>query len=77
MKNKEEPSANSQRGNASRQVDLQFPDDAGRQTTRSLSRPGRTVPTRIKKPALSRLSEFLMGAAVDETNTEPVYRTLL
>ena len=47
------------------------------ETTGSLFWPGCTVPTRIKKPALSRLSEFLMGAAVDETTTEPVYRTLL
>ena len=30
MKNKEEPSANSQRGNPSRQVDLDRPDDVGR-----------------------------------------------
>jgi hypothetical protein len=64
---KEEPLINLVRGNPS----------SIEETTGSLSRPGRTVPTRIKKPALSRLSEFLMGAAVDETNTEPVYRTLL
>jgi hypothetical protein len=64
---KEEPLINLVRGNPS----------SIEETTGSLSRPGRTAPTRIKKPALSRLSEFLMGAAVDETNTEPVYRTLL
>ena len=53
MKNKEEPSANSQRGNPSGQVDLDRSGDAGPETTGSLSRPGRTAAARAEQPALS------------------------
>ena len=52
MKNKEEPSANSSRGNPWVQVDLYFPDDQSTETTGSLSRPGLTAEARAEKPAL-------------------------
>ena len=76
MKYKEEPLANSQRGNASRQVDLQFPDDAGHETTRSLSRPGRTVAARAEQPALSMFPMSLMEAVVDEANIETAWKNV-
>ena len=53
MKNKEEPSANSQRGNPSGQVDLYRSGGVGSETTGSLSRPGSTVAARAEQPALS------------------------
>jgi len=56
MKNKEEPSVNSQRGNPCEQADLHFPDCDGPQTTGSLSRPGSTVAARTEQPALSEFS---------------------
>ena len=52
MKNKEEPLANSRRGDPSVQVVLNFPDDVGAETTGSLSRPGLTVTVRTEQPAL-------------------------
>ena len=64
---KEEPLINSVRGNPS----------SLEETPGSLSRPGLTALARIEKPALSRLFEFLTEAAVDESNTEPAYWTLL
>ena len=76
MKNKEEPSANSQRGNASGQVDLHRPDDVGSETTRSLSRPGRTVAARAEQPALSLFPESLMEAVVDQTNLETAWKNV-
>ena len=57
MKNKEEPSANSQRGKRS---------DA-------LSRSGLTVAARAEQPALSRRDQFLTGAALNESNIEPAF----
>ena len=56
MKNKEEPSAHSQRGN-------RF--DA-------LSRPGSTVAARAEQPALSMHPMSLTEAVVDEANMETV-----
>ena len=76
MKNKEEPSANSQRGNASRQVDLHRPVDAGRETIRSLSRPGRTAAARAEQPALSLFPMSLMEAVVDEANLETAWKNV-
>ena len=64
---KEEPLVRSARGNPS----------SLEETTGSLSRPGCTVSARIEKPALSLISEFLMEAAVDESNIDAVHRTLL
>ena len=61
MKNKEEPSVNSRRGNTCEQADLNRSDCVGPQTTGSLSRPGRTVAARTEQPALSDFSELLRG----------------
>ena len=76
MKNKEEPSANSQRGNASRQVDLDRPEDAGHETIRSLSRPGRAVAARAEQPTLSLFPKSLMEAVVDEANLETAWKNV-
>jgi len=76
MKNKEEPSAHSQRGNPSVQVDLNFPDDAGIETTGSLSRPGLTAAARAEKPALSDSTESLMELVVDDANIEAAWRNV-
>ena len=67
MKNKEEPSTDSLRGNSS----------SLEETTGSLSQPGSTVAAQVEKPALSLILESLMEAAVDESNTEPAVLTLL
>ena len=64
MKNKEEPSVNSRRGNPCEQADLDRSDCVGSQTTGSLSRPGRTVAARTEQPALSDFSELLRGSPV-------------
>ena len=76
MKNKEEPSANSQRGNPSEQVDLYQSDDHGSETTGSLSRPGRTAAARAKQPALSLFPESLMEAIVDSMNMERAWKNV-
>lgn len=76
MKNKEEPSANSQRGNASRQADLDDPDHESRETTRSPSRPGRAVAARAEQPALSLFPKSLMEAVVDEANLETAWKNV-
>jgi hypothetical protein len=76
MKSKEEPSANSQRGNASRQADLDGPDDGGRETARSSSRPGRAVAARAEQPALSLSPKSLMEAVVDEANLEIAWKNV-
>ena len=80
MKNKEESSAHSQRGNSWRQADLPLADNDGIQTRSSTLRPnsgGASVAARVEQPALSLLPEFLMDAVVDEPNVEPVLLTLL
>ena len=64
---KEEPSISLVRGNPS----------SCEESTGSLSRPGRTAPALIEKPALSLILESLMEPAVDESNTEPALQTLL
>lgn len=76
MKNKEEPSANSQRGNPSEQVDLNHSGDAGPETTGSLSRPGRTAAARAEQPALSLFPKSLMEAVVDEANLETAWKNV-
>jgi len=60
MKNKEESSHGSTRGNPS----------SSEETTGSLSRPGRTVSASGEKPALSLLPETMMEAVVDPANME-------
>lgn len=76
MKYKEEPSAHSPRGNPSVQVELQFPDDAGTETTGSLSRPGSTATARAEQPALSDSTESLMEMVVDEANMEAAWKNV-
>ena len=76
MKNKEEPSVNSQRGNPCEQADLYFPDCDGPQTTGSFSRPGSTVAARTEQPALSELSESLMERVVDPSNLEAAWKNV-
>ena len=73
MKNKEESSANSQRGNLSEQVDVYRSGDVGPETTGSLSRPGRTAAARAEQPAWSRLVEFSTTAAVDDPDVEAAH----
>lgn len=76
MKNKEEPSANSQRGNISWQTDLNSSDDAYYGTTSSPSRPGRAVAARAEQPALSLFPMSLMEAVVDRANLEAAWKNV-
>jgi RNA-directed DNA polymerase len=76
MKNKEEPSANSSRGNPWVQVDLYFPDDQSTETTGSLSRPGLTAEARAEKPALREDTESLMEQIVDDAIIERAWRNV-
>lgn len=76
MKNKEEPSANSQRENPSEQVDLDRPGGVGSETTGSLSRPGRNVAARAEQPALSMFPMSLMEAVVDGANIETAWKNV-
>ena len=76
MKNKEEPSANSRRGNPSGQVDLYRSGGDGPETTGSLSRPGSTVAARAEQPALSLFPMSLMEAVVDEANVERAWKNV-
>ena len=66
MKNKEEPSANSLRGNPS----------FSKETTGSLSRPGPTATAQTEQPALSDSIESLMERIVDEANVEAAWRNV-
>src|SRR3990167_3274618 len=66
MKNKEESSANSLRGNHS----------STEETTGSLSRPGSTVAARVEQPALSLFPETLMEAVVDADNLETAWKNV-
>lgn len=66
MKNKEESSANSQRGNPS----------STEETPGSLSRPGLTVAARAEQPALSLFPETLMEAVVDQANLERAWKNV-
>jgi len=76
MKYREEPSACSPRENPSVQVDLYFPDDAGTETTGSLSRPGPTAAAHAEQPALSDSTESLMEVIVDEANIEAAWKNV-
>ena len=76
MKNKEEPSANSQRENPSEQVDLDRSGGVGSETTGSLSRPGRNVAARAEQPALSMFPMSLMEAVVDGANIETAWKNV-
>ena len=66
MKNKEEPSANSLRGNHS----------STEETAGSLSRPGSTVTAQVEQPALSLFPESLMEAVVDTANMETAWKNV-
>ncbi|MCA9247220.1 MAG: hypothetical protein KDA42_08905 [Planctomycetales bacterium] len=66
MKNKEESSANSSRGNPA----------SSEATTGSLSRPGRTAAARAEQPALSLFPMSLMEAVVDEANLETAWKNV-
>lgn len=76
MKNKEEPSAHSQRGNPSGQVDLYRSGGVGPETTGSVSRPGRTAAARTEQPALSLFPRSLMEAVVDQANLERAWQNV-
>ncbi len=66
MKNKEEPSINSPRGNHS----------STEETAGSLSRTGSTVAARVEQPALSLFPESLMEAVVDSANMEAAWKNV-
>lgn len=66
MKNKEESSTNSLRGNHS----------STEETTGSLSRPGLTAAARVEQPALSLFPETLMEAIVDAANMEAAWKNV-
>jgi len=66
MKNEEEPSTDSRRGNPS----------STEETTGSLSRPGPTVAAQVEQPALSLFPETLMEAVVDSTNIERAWKNV-
>jgi len=66
MKNKEEPSANSLRGNHS----------STEETTGSVSRPGLTVTAQVEQPALSLFPETSMEAVVDTANMETAWKNV-
>ena len=66
MKNKEEPSLGSSRGNHSSPVS----SDAHDETTGSLSRPGLTATASSEKPALSLFPETMMEAVVAPANMQ-------
>ena len=66
MKNKEESSANSLRGNHS----------STEETTGSLSRPGSTAAAQVEQPALSLFPETLMEAVVDPANMETAWKNV-
>ncbi|MGB6042011.1 MAG: group II intron reverse transcriptase/maturase [Pirellulales bacterium] len=66
MKNKEESSTNSLRGNPS----------SLEETTGSLSRPGRTAAAQVEQPALSLFPETLMAAVVETANMETAWKNV-
>jgi hypothetical protein len=66
MKNKEESSTDSLRGNPS----------STEETTGSLSRPGLTVAAQVEQPALSLFPETLMEAVVDRANMETAWKNV-
>ena len=76
MKNKEEPSANSSRGNTPSPASRYSPASQRAETTRSLSRPRRTATARADQPALSLFPESLMEAVVDPANMERAWKNV-
>ena len=74
MKNKEEPSANSLRGNPSSPTGQHLPAGGSGETTSSLSRPGSTAAARVEQPALSLFPETLMEAVVNSANMEAAWK---
>ena len=66
MKNKEESSVNSLRGNRS----------SNEETAGSLSRPGPTATAQVEQPALSLFSETLMEAMVNAANMEAAWKNV-
>jgi len=76
MKNKEEPSTNSLRGNTSTPNQQDPPVGRSDETTRSLSRPGRTVAARAEQPALGLFPMSLMEAVVDQANLETAWKSV-
>ena len=78
MMNKQEPSANSQRGSSSGQVTLPLAGDACLQTRSSLLRPlgGASVAARAEQPALSLFPMSLMEAVVDQANLERAWKNV-
>ena len=70
MKDKEEPSAGSPRGNPATPTSF----DLGEATTGSLPRPGSTATAPAEKPALSDSPESLMELIVDEANIETAWK---
>ena len=76
MKNKEEPSIDSLRGNTSSAVQRNFPAGLPDETTGSLSRPGRTATAQVEQPALSLFPESSMEAVIDSTNMERAWKNV-
>ncbi len=76
MKNKEESSIDSLRGNTSSPAERNLPAGPRDETTNSLSRPGRTVTAQIEQPALSLFPESLMEAVVNSTNMEAAWKNV-
>ena len=76
MKNKEESSTNSLRGNTSTPHQRNHSVGRDAEAIRSLSRPGRTVAARAEQPALSLFPESLMEAVIDSTNMERAWKNV-
>ena len=76
MKNKEESSIDSLRGNTSSPAPRNLPAGPRDETTSSLSRSGRTATAQIEQPALSLFPESLMEAVVNSTNMEAAWKNV-
>ena len=76
MKNKEESSIDSLRGNTSSPAERNRSADEHDETTSSLPRPGRTATAQIEQPALSLFSMSLMEAVVDRANIERAWKNV-
>ena len=71
MKNKEEPSIDSTRGNPSRQPAGKFPGSPRVKTTGSTVRPDDAASASIEKPALSLFPEPKLEPGVDHSKIAP------
>ena len=79
MKDKEEPSAHSRRGDSWKQVDLPLADGVGDQTRSPALRPdtgGASVAARAEQPALRDSPESLMQQIVDDANIEKAWKNV-